>query len=128
MDDVSSCAANGGSEEDIEVIVSKATDSIEATIDQVSEDTKWTGADVTASEKINATLEWATGMVIQGSTQVQAIGVQAVAAGHASVTSIREQMVPLVEANATQIETALNSCDVSITIEVDETEKVNLIS
>ncbi|KAI9261552.1 hypothetical protein BDA99DRAFT_560413 [Phascolomyces articulosus] len=123
MDDVSTCAANGGTDEEIDIIVSKATDSIEDNIEDIVDLIKSSSSGSSSVDKINATLEWANGMVIQGSTQVQAIGVQSIASGHVCIDSIREQMKPLVEANVTQIETALGSCDSSIIIEVDQKEK-----
>ncbi|KAI9494791.1 hypothetical protein BDB00DRAFT_871066 [Zychaea mexicana] len=123
MDDVSSCAANGGTEEEIEAIVSKATESIEDTIEDIVDETKSSSSETASIKKINATLEWAKGMVVQGSHQVEAIGVQAIASGHTTIASIREQMTPLIEANTTQIETALGSCDAAIVIEVDHEEK-----
>ncbi|KAG2220499.1 hypothetical protein INT45_000910, partial [Circinella minor] len=124
MLDVSECAAVGGTEEEVEAIVSDATESIEDTIDDIADEIKVSSSVAASVDKINATLEWAKGMVIQGSHQVEAIGVQAIASGHASIGSIREQMAPLIHANTTQIETALSSCDVAITINVDHIEKI----
>lgn len=120
MEDVSTRAAKGGknAQVDIEVIVSEATKKIESDFAVISGKTKHSNAELTK------TIEWAKGMVIQGSTQVQAIGVQAVSTGTLVKDTIHSQMSPLVEATNTQIDTALSKCDSSVSIEIIQDDKV----
>lgn len=120
MEDVSSRAAKGGKDAqvEIEVIVSEATKKIEGDFAAIAGKTKKSNAELTK------TIEWAKGMVVQGSTQVQAIGIQAVSAGTCQKDTIHSQMSPLVEATNTQIDTALTKCDSSVTIEVVQEDKV----
>ena len=112
IEEVSSCKSN----EEVEAAVSKATATIETEFSTVSSKVK-------GSDKLASTIEWAKGLVIQGSTQVKAIGIQIVASGESSKDALKGNMISLVEATEKQIETALEQCDTSVVIEVDHTSK-----
>ena len=116
--DVTERAEQGGdnAQVEIEAIVTKATATIEGEFTKVS-----TKVDTGASaDQFKSTLEWAKGLVTQTTTQVQAVAVQAVAAG--TVATVHDQLTTVVESTKTQVHTAFESCKTDVVIEVDSKE------
>lgn len=125
VEDIASCSARGGDQKEIEAIVTEASKTITAKLDHVSK-TASGASESSALEKVKTTVEWAKGVVAQGSEKVKVIGVQAASAG-LTVQSIKEQMTSIVESTETEISTALKTCDASLHVKVEEHEKVNIV-
>ncbi|KAF7720470.1 hypothetical protein EC973_008241, partial [Apophysomyces ossiformis] len=128
IEDVSTRAKQGGenASKDIEIIIAKATEKINGELEHVTKKTE-TSSNKEAVVELTKTVEWAKTVIVQQSTQVQAVAVQAVATS--SKTGGIEQMKPLVEATQQQIDVALERVDSKVEIEVDvekvaEVEKV----
>ena len=108
------------SDEEVKAVVSKANAEIEAELAVVSEKTSET--DSTVHQQIISTTEWAKGIVLQGSTQIEAIGVQIVHAGGASASGAKHSISALIESTQQQITTAYQNVDSSVTIQVEHTK------
>lgn len=124
--EVSARAAKGGqnASEEIQAIVIKANESIAAQLSQVTAIIEASAVDKTASQKITETIQWAKDLAVQSSTQVQAIGVHVAASGSTNVSAAYDQMKAVVESTQTQITTAVERCDTSLTIQVEETQVI----
>lgn len=122
IEDVSSCATRKDENASVEIerIVAKAKESFSVQIAAISEKTK-TIKDQETATKLTSTLEWAKDVVLQGSTQVQAVGVQAVSTGASS--GGLEEMKNVFESIEKQVDVAFGSCDSSVEIEVLSSEK-----
>jgi hypothetical protein len=120
IEQVSVRAKQGGSDatKDIETITSKAT----AEITLLLEETAKQSGSSTASQQLTSSLTWAKGLITQQSTQIQAIGIQAVAAKDS--TGGLSTMKAQAKATEEQIHVTLNQCDKTIKSTVTVTEEV----
>ena len=121
--DITECTEKGGSQADIEAIVSKATAEIDVEFSQVTTKTE-ESSDKESATKLKETIEWAKGVVTQTTTQVQEVAVQAVNAGTTSAVEIHEKLTGVIESTTSQVDTALDNVKADVTIAVEET-KVN---
>ncbi|KAI8099177.1 uncharacterized protein BX664DRAFT_354644 [Halteromyces radiatus] len=120
IEQVSARAKQGGkdAQKDIEAITAKATTEITLLLDET---TKKTGSH-TSGQQFASTLAWAKGLITQQSTQIQAIGIQAVAAKDSTggVSTMKAQA----KATEEQLHVTLNQCDKKVTTTVTVTETV----
>lgn len=120
--DITECSAKGGKQEEIEAIVAKANATITAQFSEITVKTEHC-QDKTTAKKLTETLEWAKGVASQGATQIQAIGIQASAAGASAAAAYEQQIKSLVEVTEQQINTAVEHTEADLTIEVVKDKK-----
>jgi hypothetical protein len=120
IEQVSARAKQGGNDaaKDIETITTKSSAEITLMLDETA---KKSGSS-TSSQQLTSTLTWAKGLIAQQSTQIQAIGIQAVAAKDSTggVSTMKAQA----KATEEQIHVTLNQCDKTIKSTVTVTEEV----
>ncbi|CAO3593888.1 unnamed protein product [Absidia cylindrospora] len=120
IEQVSARAKQGGSDaaKDIEAITAKSN----AEIILLLEETAKKSGSSTAGQQISSSLTWARGLVAQQSTQIQAIGIQAVAAKDSTggVATMKAQA----KATEQQIHVTLDQCDKTVKSTVTVTEEV----
>lgn len=118
---VSARAKQGGNDatRDIETITAKSSAEITLLLDETA---KKSGSS-TSSQQLASSLIWAKGLIAQQSTQIQAIGIQAVAAKDSTggVSTMKAQA----KATEEQIRVTLNQCDKTIKSTVTVTEEVS---
>ncbi|KAG0168299.1 hypothetical protein DFQ28_004983 [Apophysomyces sp. BC1034] len=119
--EVSERAKKGGpsASHDIESIVEESVQTISKTLKAVSNNAGKSITGESSVERFRGSLEWAKSVIIQGATQVKAVGQQAAAAS--STTGGAEQMTPLVTAVSQQINTELSRYKFSATRTETET-------
>jgi hypothetical protein len=120
IEQVSARAKQGGSDaaKDIETITAKST----AEINLMLEETAKKSGSSTSSQQLASSLAWAKGLITQQSTQIQAIGIQAVAAKDS--TGGLSTMKAQAKATEEQIHVTLNQCDKTIKSTVTVTDEV----
>jgi hypothetical protein len=120
IEQVSARAKQGGDNatKDIETITAKSTAEITLLLEETS---KKTGSSTSAQQLVSS-LTWAKGLISQQATQIQAIGIQAVAAKDSTggVTTMKAQA----KATEEQIHVTLNQCDKKVTSTVTVTEHI----
>ena len=117
--DVTECTEKGGSQTEIEAIVSKATAEIDVELSQVTTKTE-ESSDTESAAQLKETIEWAKGVVTQTTTQVQEVAVEAINSGSTSAVVIHEKLNGVIESSTTQVDTAFDNVKADITIEVEE--------
>ncbi|KAF7731217.1 hypothetical protein EC973_000632 [Apophysomyces ossiformis] len=106
--EVSERAKKGGpsASQDIDIIVEQSVQTISKTLKAVSNNAGKSISDESSVQRFRGSLEWAKSMIIQGATQVKAVGQQAAAAS--STTGGAEQMTTLAITVSQQIHTELS--------------------
>ncbi|KAI8644598.1 hypothetical protein BD408DRAFT_441591 [Parasitella parasitica] len=101
----------------INSIVAEYREYINTEFSMISERVQSSKADATAKQELINILEWTRGVILQSSTQVQAIGINC--ASSFSATGGIEQMKPLVNASWDQVKLTVGRCNKTIKIGVE---------
>lgn len=114
----------------INSIVTDHQEYLQVEFSVMSEKIKCAKADATAKQELINILEWTRGVVLQSSTQVQAIGINCASAF--SATGGIEQMKPLVHASLEQVRLSVGRCNKTIKMDVERSsahaEKKKMVS
>ena len=121
--DITECTEKGGSQADIEAIVSKATAEIDVEFSQVTTKTE-ESSDKESATKLKETIEWAKGVVTQTTTRVQEVAVEAINSGSTGTVAIHEKLTGVIESSTTQVDTAFDNVKADVTIEVEEKVRI----
>jgi hypothetical protein len=104
---------------EVDIIIAEFKEYITVELDTLTEKIKSSKKSATVIQEFIGLIEWTRGMVLQSSTQVQNIGINAGVSF--SSTGGYEQMKPLVQSTITQIETALSRCDKTLKVDIETT-------
>lgn len=101
----------------ITTIVSEYKEYINIEFESISTKIHSSKSDTAAKQELINILEWTRGVILQSSTQIQAIGINCASAF--SATGGIEQMRPLVNASVDQIKLSVGRCNKKIKIDVE---------